>query len=289
MGKLAYLVKARACNRIVIGKTYWKSIVLLAALYGGNIVSWNEGEIKKLQVAENEVMRKMVGAPGYVAMAGVRGEIGIGTMKGRLVRGRLQYVRSMIQGEKRILGRLWEEMKQVGRGRIVESTRRFCDWAEIREEELETMTKTQLDSRIALVQDRIWREDLRDRTTLDLYREWKTEMRQEDCYDGRLDSVIWFRARTNCLTLGDRKRHWGEETNCFMCREGREDLRHFILDCDRLEEIRIGIIGLQRPRLEDWREVLGRFLYGEDGESGRRGLWRMWKERERLRVMEEET
>ena len=173
-------------------------------------------------------------------------------------------------------------MKQVGREKVLELPRRFCNWAEIREEELGTLTKRQLDSRVAVVQDRLWREEIGNRTTLDLYRVWKTEMRQEDFYDGRLDSVIWFRARTNCLTLGDRKRHWGEDTDCFMCREGIEDLRHFVLDCNRLEGIRVGILGLQRPRLEDWREVLGGFLYGGDVEGGRRGLWMLWTERRRL-------
>ena len=231
----------------------------------------------------------MVGAPGYVAMAGVRGEIGIGTMKGRLVRSRLQYVRNMIQGEKGILGRLWEEMKSVGRGKVLESTRRYCSWAGITEDELGTMTKRELNSRIAIVQDRLWREEVGNRSTLELYRDWKTEMEQEDSYDGRLDSTIWFRARTNCLNLGDRNRHLGQETDCFMCREQTEDLRHFVLDCSRLEGLRIGMLGLQRPRLEDWREVLGKFLYGEERERNRRDLWLLWKERERYKIMENVT
>ena len=46
----------------------------------------------------------MVGAPGYVALAGLREEIGIGTMKGRIVRRRLQYTRSIVHGIKKVLG-----------------------------------------------------------------------------------------------------------------------------------------------------------------------------------------
>ena len=87
----------------------------------------------------------------------------------------------------------------------------------------------------------------------------KTEIRQEDSYDGRPDSPIWFRARTNCLALGD--------TDCFMCREGLEDFRHFILDCVTLEGVRGGLVGLQRPRLEDWRQVVGEMLYGEEART----------------------
>ena len=38
MGKIAYSVMGRACNRIEIGKTYWKNVVMPAVLYGGNVV-----------------------------------------------------------------------------------------------------------------------------------------------------------------------------------------------------------------------------------------------------------
>ena len=65
-------------NRIEIGETYWENVVMPAVLYGGNVVVWRE--IEKLQVIENEVLRRMVGAPSYVAMVGVRGEIGISLM-----------------------------------------------------------------------------------------------------------------------------------------------------------------------------------------------------------------
>ena len=74
-----------------------------------------------------------------------------------------------------------------------------------------------MNRRIAIVQDGLWEEGLSRKTTLELYRKWKTEMGEEDSYDGRSDSVIWFRARTNCLTLGVENRQIGGDTNCFMC------------------------------------------------------------------------
>ena len=244
MGKLAYSVMARACNRIGIGKTYWKNVVLPSTLYGGNIVVWREGEIGKLQVAENEVLRKMVGAPGYAALAGVRGEIGIGTMKARIVRGRLQYIRAILQGGRKLINKVWDEM-ELGRGKFMESTRKYCSWVGIEVEELRRISRNELKGLIAEVQDRIWKEELGRKVTLELYRTYKTEMEQEDSYDGRPDSTIWFRARTNCLRLGDRNRHLGGEVSCFMCREGTEDLEHFILDCMELEGIRTRLTRLQ--------------------------------------------
>ena len=283
MGKIAYSVMARACNRIGIGKTYWKNVVLPSALYGGNVVVWRERDIEQLQVAENEVLRRMVGAPGYVALAGVRGEIGIGTMKGRIVRSRLQYIRAIVQGDRKLLISTWEEMRR-GKGEMMESIRSYCRWLGIEEGELGVIRKGELNGKIAEVQDRLWREELGRKTTLELYRNWKTEMRQEDNYDGRPDSTIWFRARTNCLRLGDRNRHVGGETECFICGEETEDLKHFILDCRGLETTRQTLTGLQRPRVEDWRVVVGEFLFGSEVGRNKRELYSLWRERERRRL-----
>ena len=153
----------------------------------------------------------MVGAPGYVALAGVRGEIGIGTMKGRIVRSRLQYIRAIAQGDRALLGGTWEEMRR-GKGEMIESIRKYCRWVGIVEEDLGTISKGELKGKIAEVQDRLWREELGRKSTLELYRTWKTEMGQEDSYDGQPDSVIWLSARTNCLTQGDRNTDLGGET-----------------------------------------------------------------------------
>ena len=224
----------------------------------------------------------MVGAPGYVALAGVRGEIGIGTMKARIVRGRLQYIRAILQGGRKLINKVWDEM-ELGRGKFMESTRKYCSWVGIEVEELRRISRNELKGLIAGVQDRIWKEELGRKVTLELYRTYKTEMEQEDSYDGRPDSTIWFRARTNCLRLGDRNRHLGGEVSCFMCREGTEDLEHFILDCRELEGIRTGLTRLQRPRIENPKEILGEFLYGKEKKRGRDELYKLWCERERRR------
>ena len=198
-------------------------------------------------------------------------------MKGRIVRSRLQYIRTIVQGDRALLGWTWEEMRR-GRGEMIESIRNYCRWVGIEEEELEVISKRELKGKIAEVQDRLWREELGRKSTLELYRTWKTEMRQEDCYDGRPESTVWFRARTNSLMLGDRNRHLGQGTECFMCGHETEDLRHFVLDCEHLENIRGTLTGLQRPRMEDWKEVLGEFLYGEGRTSNRGELYRLWRE-----------
>ena len=69
-------------------------------------------------------------------------------------------------------------------------------------------------------------EEISEESTLLVHREYKREMREEDYEEGEKDR-IWFRARTNCLWLGDRRR----EEGCVICEERElEDLLHFVLD-----------------------------------------------------------
>ena len=76
----------------MIGKTYWKSIVLPSILYGVNIMHFTKTEIKKLQQIENGVYRGILGAPKYAATCTLRGEIGSSDMRTRLTKGTLNYI-----------------------------------------------------------------------------------------------------------------------------------------------------------------------------------------------------
>ena len=44
-------------------------------------------------------MRRMLGAPKGAAMAGMRGEIGLCTVKSKVARGRVKYMRRVLQGK----------------------------------------------------------------------------------------------------------------------------------------------------------------------------------------------
>ena len=103
-------------------------------------------------------------------------------------------------------------------------------------------------------------------------------MREED-YEGREQDRIWFRARTNCLWLGDRRERVLER--CGICGDdGLEDLMHFILDCGELEEERSGALELQRPRLDQRAVLVGQFLFEEEGRRWKSEvLMKMWRKR----------
>ena len=71
----------KSCHRVMMGKTYWKGVVLPNALNGAKVIDMKGEEIDKLQKAENTAMRRILSAPKWAAQAAIREEIGISNMK----------------------------------------------------------------------------------------------------------------------------------------------------------------------------------------------------------------
>ena len=75
----------------MMGKTYWKGVVLPSALYGAKVIDMKGEEIDKSQKAEHTAMRIILRAPKWAAQEAIRREIGISNMKSRIARSRLLY------------------------------------------------------------------------------------------------------------------------------------------------------------------------------------------------------
>ena len=99
MANLTYSVVSRSCARLMIGKVYWKGIVLPMILYGTNIIDFTKEEIQKLQRIENSVGRKILCALSSAQEVALRGEIGISSMKSRIMEGQLKYLHHILIGE----------------------------------------------------------------------------------------------------------------------------------------------------------------------------------------------
>ena len=83
MTNLAFSVMYRSCDRLLIGRTYWKSVVQPRVLSASSVVVWSRQEKAKLQVVENRVWRQILGAPIYTPVAALPEEIGASTVEGR--------------------------------------------------------------------------------------------------------------------------------------------------------------------------------------------------------------
>ena len=100
-------------------------------------------------------------------------------------------------------------------------------------------------------------------------------MKEED-YSGNLESIVWLRARTNSLNLGEHSWQRNREM-CVGCSEERETLEH----CPRWEEWQIESRSLHRPRIEETDQETDLFG-GHESNTKKRTLLKMWNERKRL-------
>ena len=83
MVNMTYSVVERSCDRLLMGKTFWKSVVLPGVLHAGELMVWSRSELDKLQRLENGVWRQVMRAPSYAAVAGLQGEVGCSSVRAR--------------------------------------------------------------------------------------------------------------------------------------------------------------------------------------------------------------
>ena len=59
---MTYSVISKCCNKILVGKTYWKGMVLPSILNGIGVLNANYELVENVQGTENGVYRKILGA-----------------------------------------------------------------------------------------------------------------------------------------------------------------------------------------------------------------------------------
>ena len=85
MSLQTYSVIERSCNKVMMGKLYWKSVVLPSVLLGVGLMEFTKDQIERLQRIENSVYRKILGAKREVTIVTMLGEIGASRMESRII------------------------------------------------------------------------------------------------------------------------------------------------------------------------------------------------------------
>lgn len=278
MANMTFSVISKSCNKILIGKTFWKSVVLPSILFADAVIVWNKDELGKLQREENNVWRQILGAPEYAPVAALRGDIGASTMVGRDVKTKLKYVRSKMNGNCELMRRIIEDMWMKDKGRWIRVLKEYMSKiGMVSLENLSQITEQELNNRVEKWETETWLEELDNKSTLTMYKEFKRNIRQENFYDNTYKSCLLFRARANSLKLGWRKRFEDGDVICKCCNEGEETLEHFLIECAALEQIRIKheMVGVGPA------EIL-MFAGSRDAEEGKEYIEEMWKKREEI-------
>ena len=96
-------VISKSSNKIMIGKTYWKNVILAEILYGSEVIFYTKKEIEELQRSENQAYRLMLGAPRYAPICSLRGEIGSSTMESRDKKNKITFAKHLLQSENKLI------------------------------------------------------------------------------------------------------------------------------------------------------------------------------------------
>ena len=117
-----YSILGNSCNRMLIGKTYWKGLVLQVLLYCTEIIVFNEEELKKLQTCDNKAYRFILKVPEFTAVEFLRGEVGASSSKARDIKNKILFLKhSLKQGGNTLLTKIVEDdlehkKNQLGKG-----------------------------------------------------------------------------------------------------------------------------------------------------------------------------
>ena len=94
---MTYSTIANVCNKILIGKTFWKSIAMPSFLYAAEILEYTEEELKSFQRIDNQVYRAILELPIYTASSALRSEIGASSSKSRDIKSKILFVKHILE------------------------------------------------------------------------------------------------------------------------------------------------------------------------------------------------
>ena len=282
MANITYSVIERSCNKLLIGKTFWKSIVLPSVLYGTNIINLTEDNINELQKIENSVYRSILGAAHYSPNVTLRGEIGASLVKKRVINGRINYIKGIQSNRNKLLETILWTIETEQETKWIKTTRKYMNVTNINFNDIRLNSKEYLKQFMIKWDRNIWEDELEMKTSLQIYKKFKNDFGEEEIYDNRPSSTILYKARSNTLQLNDRNRHTNKEIHCLVCdTDDKEDIYHFMLHCTAYKEQRSQSIHLQQPYLEIDQNTVGQFLCDKENiEEKKELLFTIWKIRQ---------
>lgn len=291
LSNLTYSIISKSANKMLIGKTYWKNIVLPSVLQSIGVIPYTNTEINELQRVENGVYRRILGGLKNTPICTLRGEVGSSMMKTRFIEGKLVYTRSIQTGKnslvQEILYTIRSERKTAKQKKITWNNQlnEYLNEVNIRYGEIGTLSKKEIKRRVRDWDTNKWKEELDNKSSVKIYKDFKKRMKDDGCYDNKFSSVLLFRARSNTLKLNIRKRHQNGDTKCELCEEEREDLTHFIIDCKELEGSRDKEI-MKEHYDTNKEEMIGKILHTKEKiEAVKNMLEKMWNQRQIKRAI----
>ena len=217
--------------------------------------------------------RKILRAASYTPVETLRGDVGSSLMISRLMKGKLTYFKGISSRNNELL----KEIIRNDKCKLTKEVNMILQ--EIKLSEFLNSSIEKIKLKCNEWDEEIWITEIGKKNSLDLYKNFKVKIKQETYYNEE-KSLIIFRMRTNTLNLNDRKRFQNESTECQLCKNEIENLEHFLLHCPALEDQRKEILALQRPRIQEDRDLLRDLLFESHPEKEK--LHNLWIQRKKI-------
>ena len=112
IAKNTYAVIEKCCNKILIGKTFWKGVALPSILMGNQVANLNLTQVNELQTIENGVYRKILGAAHGTVLETMRGDIGASLMESRIMENKILFVKNINEGNNELMKKNLEKNEE---------------------------------------------------------------------------------------------------------------------------------------------------------------------------------
>ena len=100
---MMYHVTGKSVNRMLVGKTYWKNMIIPKLLHGTGVMTFNAKEIGELQLQENAAYRRILNVRRRnTPISALRGEIGSSLMVTRIMESKILFTKSILKGSNKL-------------------------------------------------------------------------------------------------------------------------------------------------------------------------------------------
>ena len=108
-----YSIIGKTCNKLMVGKVFWKNVALPRFMFGQEILPYTNAETEQLKRLDNKAYRTILGLPIYTAEEFLRGEVGASSMEARDIKNKLLYYKYAAQEtENELLKEVMEREKR---------------------------------------------------------------------------------------------------------------------------------------------------------------------------------
>ena len=276
---MTYHVTGKCVNRMLVGKTYWKNMIIPKLLHGTGVMTFNAKEIGELQLQENAAYRRILNVKRRSTLiSALRGEIGPSLMVTRIMESKILFTKSILKGSNNLTKQVLSVSRFEKNNIYNKTLNAYLKKFNMKFEDINTVSIEEIKARARKWDTSKWIEDMNEKRSLKIYREFKGKIKEEKFYDNRESSRYLFEARSNTLPLNIQRRHTGGNISCDLCKDGNEDLIHFLVECKELNHKRDNNIMLKNHH-ENKERMVGNILFKEEKEKVKQMLEDMYKYR----------